>query len=1007
MRPTKALAKAYLPFVALPFLAVAVIAAQGVIGLSRGDRPELAVAVSPGVSVTTMRRLGSRAGVSSVRAATIGRGDESGVILYDDAMIPEPGGQAPAGPFDLGVDAMRDAAINGACAVIGYGCLSGTENRRLAGELAAWAGVGSVAWLGSYHADLASADVPEAEWPYSGPGVAIVAADGSSAVALRRGVELDDEYLVAEGELDGIGARALIGSRFVIFAPVDGDPQSGDSTRRAADVRLRARFGLLEAGRTALAEAGIPESFPLATEREYGAGRVWVVAYDAFRGETPRASLSPAPSPGIGASLALDEPLDDQSRASRLTVPLWRSISLSASRPRPARTEAASFRAGDRYLERGPGGDWKPWFVKGVNLGPASPGRWFGDPPVDEASYLTLLDEAASAGFDSIRLYTLLPPAFYRAFVAWNSASDTPLYLVQEIWPDEEVPGHDLGDPGYLAEYLAESDRTIDAVFGRADIPERRLRAWGRYKADASPWLAAVLVGRELLPEEALATAAARPDERFSGRWFSAEDGHPVEAVLARMAEAAAERIAGHGERRVPIGFVSWPPLDPLSHPSEWAAGAEAAPYNDRASIDYRRIGSSPDNEAGFFAAFHIYPNYPDFMIRSERYELPDDERGYLRYAAYLDELLAVLDGVPLLVAEFGLATGFGTAHVHPEGLDHGGLSEREQADGLIGLYETIAASGAAGGVVFQLADEWAKKTWTTEPYMIPFDRNPLWHNVVDPEQNYGILAWSAPTLPGSEARDAGLSVWSDPAFLSVRVGPELLPGSGDNSLYLGFDTLPGAFGEWRLAPGGPLAPQGSEFVLRARIEGGRLAEAILLAQADYNRGGGRLYPRESYLGGFTRMLTLVNAASRNAEGRSFSSVWSDYGRMPLGPDGLAKSMADGGLEFRVPWSLLNVSDPSGRRVLLDPIRDSRAVVSHDSLATMTIDDVGVWGYAQAATGRALVFMPASDRPLRAPLVAWEAVEPALTRKAAHSALAEFLPGWDPLSEAASLGSSR
>ena len=44
-------------------------------------------------------------------------------------------------------------------------------------------------------------------------------------------------------------------------------------------------------------------------------------------------------------------------------------------------------------------------------------------------------------------------------------------------------------------------------------------------------------------------------------------------------------------------------------------------------------------------------------------------------------------------------------------------------------------------GIIFEWMDEWAKKTWTTEPYMIPYDRHILWHNTIDPEQNYGILA--------------------------------------------------------------------------------------------------------------------------------------------------------------------------------------------------------------------------------------------------------------------------
>jgi len=58
--------------------------------------------------------------------------------------------------------------------------------------------------------------------------------------------------------------------------------------------------------------------------------------------------------------------------------------------------------------------------------------------------------------------------------------------------------------------------------------------------------------------------------------------------------------------------------------------------------------------------------------------------------------------------------------------------------------------------------DEWAKKTWVTEPFMIPFDRRVLWHNVVDPEQNYGLIANEAvpPTL--IEQQIQGIGVLSD-----------------------------------------------------------------------------------------------------------------------------------------------------------------------------------------------------------------------------------------------------
>lgn len=79
----------------------------------------------------------------------------------------------------------------------------------------------------------------------------------------------------------------------------------------------------------------------------------------------------------------------------------------------------------------------------------------------------------------------------------------------------------------------------------------------------------------------------------------------------------------------------------------------------------------------------------------------------------------------PALVAgEFGLPTGMGNAHTNPDGLHHGGLTEEQQGEGIVRMMKTIKAEGYAGGLIFEWMDEWAKKTWMTEPFMIPYDRH-------------------------------------------------------------------------------------------------------------------------------------------------------------------------------------------------------------------------------------------------------------------------------------------
>lgn len=193
------------------------------------------------------------------------------------------------------------------------------------------------------------------------------------------------------------------------------------------------------------------------------------------------------------------------------------------------------------------------------------------------------------------------------------------------------------------------------------------------------------------------------------------------------------------------VGIVSWPTLDTLTHDSEWnLTGDKSLQYNDKAVIDIDHIGINADKVIGFFGAYHIYPNYPDFMNNDAEYAEYKDDLGQFRYGGYLQDFMKQNSKYPAIVAEYGISTSMYTAHYNPEGYNHGGLSEEEQADGIIRMTNAIITEGYAGAIIFEWMDEWAKKTWTTEPYMIPYNRNHYWHNAMDPEQNYGLIAYKS-----------------------------------------------------------------------------------------------------------------------------------------------------------------------------------------------------------------------------------------------------------------------
>ncbi|MDZ4132046.1 MAG: hypothetical protein U1E11_02830, partial [Dethiobacteria bacterium] len=169
-------------------------------------------------------------------------------------------------------------------------------------------------------------------------------------------------------------------------------------------------------------------------------------------------------------------------------------------------------RTGDRYFEIYDGNSWDALTIKGVNIGTSLPGRWYTEFPADRNLYRTWLEEIAAMNANTVRLYTLLDPAFYAVFAEYNAdPANEALWLIQEIWPDDLVPDLNLHNSVYKEDYKLEVDRAINALHGNADIPSRQYRAYGNYTADVSPYLLAILIGRELEPEEVAATNAANP----------------------------------------------------------------------------------------------------------------------------------------------------------------------------------------------------------------------------------------------------------------------------------------------------------------------------------------------------------------------------------------------------------------------------------------------------------------------------------------------------------------
>lgn len=635
-------------------------------------------------------------------------------------------------------------------------------------------------------------------------------------------------------------------------------------------------------------------------------------------------------------------------------------------------------RAGADYLEiRDASGNWSPLFVQGVNLGPATPGRFASEAPEDEATWSDWLARIADLGANAVRVYTLQPPAFYRALAAYNENPSRPrLWLLQGVWADLPA-GDNFNDPAYAAGFEAEIARVVDAVHGDLVLDPARGNARGVFDADVSAFTLAWIVGREWEPFAVAAFQQLNPAPcTHDGRFVQVRNGQAMECWVGRMLDYAAGYEARRHNQARPLTFANWPTLDPIPHPTEATRAEEdrirlevagiplperTAPAwdDDAVSVDATRMTGTPAFPPGVFASYHVYPNFPYFMNLEPSYAGTRDEEGVLRYAGYLRELKAHHGRQPVLVAEFGMSSSRGIAHLQPEGLHHGGHDEADAMHQNARLIRAIHAERMAGGVAFEFMDEWFKGTWSTSPFEVPEEHRPRWFNAESPEQSYGLFAmrpappvrvdgdasdWSSIPVLATEEPRAETAVPLSPLkavydagwiYLLLKFADGAEPDWAQTALSIGFDTYDAARGERRLpAPADCEVPGGVEFalVLRGPDASELLVTPPYLPRHPAESGDAlQLYSPTEPTGAYSALSLETNRERYTRAGQRIAAqrVWPGrlrFGSLdPAAPDFDSRSDvstgSDGTIEVRLPWALLNFADPSTASVLHSPER--------------------------------------------------------------------------------------
>ncbi|MGI6069650.1 MAG: hypothetical protein ACOYBE_04400 [Blautia sp.] len=663
------------------------------------------------------------------------------------------------------------------------------------------------------------------------------------------------------------------------------------------------------------------------------------------------------------------------------------------TRPNAETTTFVKTKGKEIALDQGSG--FAPFEIRGVDLGVGIPGEFATGYAIDKETYLRWFQMIQEMGANTIRIYTILQDDFYQAVYEYNEGNPNPLYVLHGLWVnDYTLNSHvDAYDKSFLEQMKKDSRTMIDVIHGRQKLNLGYGTGSGVYDKDISPWVIGYILGVEWDPGTVAYTDHMQQDKNFyQGEYlYTTEDATPFEAMLAQVGDYAIGYETGKYKVQKLMAFSNWPTTDPLEYP-----GIIPRILDKWSCVDVEHIRSTEHFLSGQFASYHIYPYFPDYLNYYESWKEEVDlskvteEDGSLNtYRAYLT-MVNQHHTMPVVISEFGVPSSRGMAQKDKNtGRNQGKLSEKEQGEALKKCYEDIMEAGCAGSAVFSWSDEWFKRTWNTMNYT-DLNKTPYWSDFQSNEQFFGLLTFD----PGEKESvcyvDGDVSEWKpsdvlwdggDGLSLSMKYDEKFLyfmihKDGGirleDEKIYLPLDITP---------------KSGSTYMEGENVKFGREADfvVVLNGRADsrilvqdrydvfkvmFSEQAYRIIPYlevpSLHTPKFNRIFLMLMETSgdayyedgtRRKNYRHMSKEGETYyetGKLLYGNanpeaedfNSIADFIVDGeSLELRIPWLLLNFSNPSERQIHDD-------YYEHYGIENLTIESIYAGVGTKETSGR-------------------------------------------------------
>lgn len=535
---------------------------------------------------------------------------------------------------------------------------------------------------------------------------------------------------------------------------------------------------------------------------------------------------------------------------------------------------------------------WRGMNLKAAALNAQEPGKETYSR--DFTYYENLINSAGDLGVNCLVAKDLYPPEFYAAVSRYNKNPDNnKIMILQRVkTPDGLAASEYLTDEG-LEKWKESVTAAVKALHGDGHARGEKLGE-ATYFIDVSEYVLGVCIDPALTSDN-VGDMSKLSAYSYSGDYV--KDASGVRGFAAYLYDTAQA-----------VSYESYDYYTPVSVTGHMEMIKGMTDVKDKNAYVFDDLVVN-DCEQYYFC---------DVLLDNEEIDLSgsSSDSVYTKYTKVFNELDRRTSPV--------LASGLSFSDVNAV-YGQEAVSEAEQGEGITEALRAAKDSGIIGATVYDLNDDWSDTGSDMQFFTGSSSNSYLWHNTCDAAQTTGVIAMDSvmPETPGLVLSDDDLaqavSISCDAGYLYITL--QLLEEIDykENAMFIGLDTFQRNDGEYFYAKDFTAnSLSGMEYALR--FDGKQ--EATLNVIRSYDRSRGSAYTQERYSGDYNKVAKLTYGGFTSGDTQFYQTGSTIY--------------------IRLPWTWLNVADPSRKLVINDDSftgEAAKTVTTNGILASVMIGE--------------------------------------------------------------------